>query len=529
MVRSVKKNKILFWIILILGSLVRLLYIGNIPGNTALFNDEAVSAYDAFSLLHYGTDMNGYHMPVYLISMGDGTSIMQPIILMPFIALLGLNSFSVRLPQAILGCITLPAIYYLAKKLRNDNENNEEFALLAMGIFAIIPWHIMMTRWALDCNIVVPFIIIATALMIKSTENQRYLILTAIVFVFSMYSYAVPWLVLPFIVVGSLGYLLYKHMIKIDINVVLFCIIIGVFAIPLFLFILVNAGIIPEIRTSFLSVPLVPDYRSGELSLNPKQMLLNLNNAIEMFVSQDDGRVSNVTPMYGLFYKFSGIPILIGIGASVYDIFVKKVHTCFNVLILIQLVSGFVLCLILTDMVFNRVNIILFPLTIYLIVGLQEIILFFKDLGKISVYTIYFGAFIAFLCYYISVHDNVIAENYGDGMRYGIEFIQSEEVDSYPVTVLSGMNYAQILYYTAYPTDEYLATREYDFSDKNKPSWPNVLHFGRFSFSYYDHKLTDYKSLYMSASDDADSIDFMKENGMDIHYFNAIAVGVYEP
>ncbi len=282
-----------FWIILVFGCFIRLFYIGNIPGNTALYNDEAVSAYDSFSLLHYGIDMNGYHNPVYLISMGDGTSILQPILLMPIIAVLGLNSFSVRILQAVLGCIVLPVVYYIAYKLSCDDKKRNTFALFAMGIFSIIPWHNLMCRWALDCNIIVPFLIISTGVLIKATEDNRFLPLAALFLGLCLYSYALPWMVMPIIAVGYVVCLLFTKKLRPNIFLLLYFLILGLFAIPLFLFIMVNSGIINEIRASFISIPRLPQYRTDELSLNPKQIMMNLYYAMDMLVKQDAGRVAN--------------------------------------------------------------------------------------------------------------------------------------------------------------------------------------------------------------------------------------------
>mgnify|MGYP004467537623 CR=1 FL=1 len=82
--------------ILLLGILVRVVGIANAPRG---FNqDEASAGYDAFAILKYGIDRNGMHNPVHLIAWGSGQNAAYSWLCMPFIALLGLSVWSVRLP-----------------------------------------------------------------------------------------------------------------------------------------------------------------------------------------------------------------------------------------------------------------------------------------------------------------------------------------------------------------------------------------------------------------------------------------------
>ncbi len=515
-----KKDKY-YWVILVLGCLARLFYLGNIPGNTAVFADEAVSAYDAYSILHYGFDMNGYHMPVYLVSWGDGTSIMQPYLMMPFIALMGLNALSIRLPQAILGCLSIPFFYYIAKKIRPGVEN-ENFALLAMFLFSIMPWHVMMSRWALDCNMVVPFLVFATASLIKSTEDARYLPLTAFLFGGCLYCYALPWIVMPIIVFGSVIYLIMRGKIRLDKSFVFSFLILSVMVLPLFLFILVNGGLVDEIRTTLFSVPRIPNYRTNELSLSPKQMLTNFSNAIYLFIQQDDGRVSDVTPLYGLYYKFSGIPILIGMGVSARTMIKEKNKNPLEVLIWIQLFAGVLLGSIMKETMFSRINIIHVPLTYFLAVGTYAIVEFVGEHAKWCVVFVYSVAFFAFFTYYITIHDQKVAQVYGDGMRYAMEEVTSDENKGIQVHVLSGINYGLYLYYTSFPTDVFVNTVEYEIVDDDLEPVPIRCEGVDFSGKKV---LDDPPALYICGTDDSDSLLFMRKNNMTINTYTSLAVG----
>src|SRR5574344_30371 len=111
-----KENKyeIAIYIILVIGILVRTVNIGNLP--YGIGGDEASEGYEAYSLLNYGVDRHLKSFPVHFISWGSGQNALYAYWDIPFIALLGLTEIAVRLPMAILGCITLFCVYLFFNK-----------------------------------------------------------------------------------------------------------------------------------------------------------------------------------------------------------------------------------------------------------------------------------------------------------------------------------------------------------------------------------------------------------------------------
>lgn len=85
-------SKILL-VILVLGILVRLMGIGEVPKGIHI--DEAGMAYDAYSISEYGTDRYGNQFPLYLENFGQGQSVMCMYLISPFIKLFGLNLYSI--------------------------------------------------------------------------------------------------------------------------------------------------------------------------------------------------------------------------------------------------------------------------------------------------------------------------------------------------------------------------------------------------------------------------------------------------
>lgn len=136
-------------LIFLVGFLLRLVCLGQIPAG--IHQDEAYSGYEAYCLLQTGADSHGYVNPVYFISWGHGMNALYAYLTIPFIAVGGLNVITIRLPQAIIGCLTLPLFYGFLKRIQD-----RKLALTGLCLLAFNPWHLMLSRWGLEANLV-PF------------------------------------------------------------------------------------------------------------------------------------------------------------------------------------------------------------------------------------------------------------------------------------------------------------------------------------------------------------------------------------
>lgn len=70
--KTIEQHKyiILFCLILVFGSILRLVQLGKVPGGYQM--DEAYGAFNAYSLFHSGIDSTGHSYPVYFESWGGG-------------------------------------------------------------------------------------------------------------------------------------------------------------------------------------------------------------------------------------------------------------------------------------------------------------------------------------------------------------------------------------------------------------------------------------------------------------------------
>lgn len=509
--------------IFILGMFLRLALIGNIPGNGMGYVDETFSGYEAFSMLHYGHDTQGYVRPVYLVAWGGGMSALQAYIQMPFVWLFGNTTLALRLPMAIFGCVTMMAFYFLCKELYD-----KQFAKWGLFILAIMPWHIMLSRWGLDCNYFPGLLLLAILFLTKSSKNSKFFPLSMLFFAISLYSYAAPWIVMPFVVIGGCIWLVWGVHMKIDRYIIggsiLFCLL----ATPLMLFLLVNYGIIPEIDSLFISIPKLDGFRGGEVSFALKSFINRFYNLYVMITSQSDGGIASTTKEFGMYYKFSNYLIIIGMGFSAYNI-VKKVRQKKqgDILLWIQLFAAFILAGCIEGLYIYRMNIIQIPITFFCALGCYEIEKLLGERVKYVIVTAYFVGLVAFMSYYLTEHDNAIAKKYHDGVRQAVLYLEEHTENGEKVHLLSDVGFPNVLYYGEIDTEEYMKTVVYS-DDENVKSSICTLY--PVSFCQYIMSFTNYKSngeyeefnpndYYVVIQDDEKAEKYLEEHNLDIMLF----------
>lgn len=190
-----KCKKIILILIIGLAFLLRFYRLADYP---ALNADEAAIAYNAYSLIETGMDEHGNPWPVHFQSFNDYKPGGYFYLVLPFVKLLGPTEWAVRIPGALLGVATVLILYLLVKELFKD----ETLALVSSLFLAISPWHIHFSRGGWEVNVATFFMITGVWLFIKSFKKPKLLILSALFFVFSLYTYHAARLVAPLLVIG---------------------------------------------------------------------------------------------------------------------------------------------------------------------------------------------------------------------------------------------------------------------------------------------------------------------------------------
>jgi 4-amino-4-deoxy-L-arabinose transferase-like glycosyltransferase len=140
------QNKRTPWVlaaILVMAAMLRLPALETVP--PPLNSDEASRGYDAWSILETGADRHGQRWPFFLESFGTGdfTAALTTYITVPFVALLGPTTLAMRLPDALLGVLTVAVLFFWLRR-----QGGTTVALIAAAVLAVDPWHISLCRTA---------------------------------------------------------------------------------------------------------------------------------------------------------------------------------------------------------------------------------------------------------------------------------------------------------------------------------------------------------------------------------------------
>ena len=107
-------KKIILVAIIVLAFVVRFWHLNSYP---ALNADEASIGYDAYSLIQTGHDQHGNAWPIDFQSFNDYKPGLYVYMVMPFVKVLGLTEFAVRMPTAFIGVLAVSAVYLLVLEL----------------------------------------------------------------------------------------------------------------------------------------------------------------------------------------------------------------------------------------------------------------------------------------------------------------------------------------------------------------------------------------------------------------------------
>ena len=465
--------RLLFIVFLIVGIGARIWRFGQVPAG--INQDEAFAAYEAYSLLRTGLDTSGYPFPVYLTAWGSGMNAMESYLMIPFIALFGLKVWAVRMPQLIVGILSLIAAYGILKRTAG-----RWAGLCGMFLMAVCPWHILMSRWALESNLAPGFLLFGLYFFLRGLEDHRFFLLSALMYGLSLYCYAAIWPFVPLALLLQAGYALRCGQLRFrgrdGLWIGLSALALFVLALPLMLFLLVNWGIMDEIRLPFLSVPRLLVMRTEQFSFS--SLPENTEKLLNLLFRQSDGLLWNSPEGFGLFYYGTLIFFPVGAYRVIRDAFAALRDGAPRPLGLLTapLLTGLLQGVCLARVNVNRVN-SLWPMVVLLsAAGLWTLCARLGPRALVAPLLLYAALFVRFEDYYF--HDYV--QDTQLSFYYGLE----DAVDNAlawegEICVTPDANYACLLFYSAQDPDEYRSTVTYT----NYPSaFLSVGRFGRFRF-----------------------------------------------
>ena len=440
------KNTLIATFILLIGCLIRTFLIEKYP--VGLNQDEASIGYEAFSILNYGIDRNGMSYPLHFIAWNSGQNALYGYIIIPFIKLFGVSTFAIRLPMTIIGCLTLLVAYYLFTKAFDNKKR-----LIALFIFAIIPWHIMKSRFGLESNIFPDLIFYSFCFIYFGITNnkKRYFILSSIILGISTYAYGTSYLFVPIFSLLMYGYLIYKKKITIK-SAVLYLLITGIISLPMILFTIINYFKIDTIKIFNMTIPRLYHNRFTEVTaVNGNLFFNSINNLLKTFgiiIFQRDEMLISYSPKVGILYLFS-LPFII-LGA--YNAFLgnNRLLKLNNILF----ISSMLLAMF-TDPNIVRINVLWISMIIYLVNGIV-LVYNYKKIFAYIIFLVYSIFFILFGVNYFTKYQDTLDEYTFYGLEDAINYASKLEYDNLHITSTINQPYIFYLLYNEIDPNFYI-------------------------------------------------------------------------
>ncbi len=463
MMKLTKTEKIIFFAILFLGAFSRLYRFGTAP--PGLNQDEAFAAYESWALLHDGVDSSLHSFPVYLTAWGSGMNALESYLMLPFLTLFGVKTWVIRLPQLLLGLSSVLAAFLLGRRFSGTRGG-----LCTAALLALCPWHILLSRWALESNMAPGLLLWGLVFFCKGLEDSRFLPLSALFYGLSLYAYSAIWPVMPLL----LGLMLLCARPKLDRRLVLSGLILAALALPLVGFLAVNYGLMDEFTIGPFSVPKLVAARSNEVSL--ANFAQNLRRALQILLRQSDGLKWNSPGRFGLFYPVALPFALLGLGELIRRLIVSLREKRFDpaVLLLFWLGAGILLTALISVNI-NRMNFLLMPLALTIALGADTLLRLAGRYGKagaallLTVLLVSFGCFERY--YFTDYADSLrgeFTEGWSEALDTALEHDGTVYVSRalhYPKLLLaaevSPYDFSDSVIYERYPA-QYLSPKSFD-------------------------------------------------------------------
>lgn len=201
------KNRFILTLIIALSFFLRIYKITSIP--PSLNWDETSIGYNAYSIMLTGKDEWGEFVPLHFKSFGEYKLPAQIYASIPGIYFFGLNELGVRITPVVYGTLTVLLLYLLLQRLYNLRP----ISLIGTFLLAISPWHIQLTRASFESSFSLFWFLMAIWFLIKGFKKPKWLVISTIPFVISVYTYNTARVFTPLFL--FVFYLInYKFMLK---------------------------------------------------------------------------------------------------------------------------------------------------------------------------------------------------------------------------------------------------------------------------------------------------------------------------
>ena len=216
-IKKLKDHSKIGWFFLVLIILLAgFLRIWNLNHNPYGFNaDEAAFGYNAYSLIETGRDEHGQLFPINFKSFADYKPGLFVYLVLPFVKILGLNVWAVRLPAALLGTLAVFVLMLLARDIFDEKKITNPLSLLSGFFLAVSPWHLHFGRGGWEAGVATTFALLGVWFFTKAIRYRfSYVLPSVLFFILSIYAYHSTRLITPLMVIGLIIFYRKKIFLK---------------------------------------------------------------------------------------------------------------------------------------------------------------------------------------------------------------------------------------------------------------------------------------------------------------------------
>lgn len=503
-----KHYRLVILFIVIIGAAIRIAHYPHIP--PGLNQDEANSAYEAYAIAQTGCDKWGNAYPAYFPSWGSGQNALQTYLSVPFISAFGLSIFSARIVSLLLGIAALPLLFFCLRPVGRFT------AALGTIMLAFSPWHFMLSRWALESNLL-PFCMLLGCYTLSQAiirQQLRWIIPCLLPFAMALYAYGTTAIVLPIfilLVIIILRRAYIKHLLAWTTACILFLIA----AMPFGLSFIKNYILGHDVAWTnklFFSTPMFAAIRLSQDN-NIKRGDILEANINYLLTGCNDGTNYNMLPKFNLLHSLS-MPLAIIAAIALCYLLVKrkrfallKPSNTVMVIFLCWFISSFILAWSF-ELNVNRFNHFFIPcmaLGAWLIdITLRKaVIQEWKYKLQVAIACFFIlGNFSAFRYYFIYYPETEIKYDFNSGLEEALHYADTLHIEQVRITEHMPLPYVYTLFYLQYPPDSFRRQAIYEVKDGEY----KVHRFGKYVF-HQTYLTPDMPYGYVSRIDEYPSTD----------------------
>ncbi len=393
-----------YWIFLLLIFAVylfsRVLKLDSFPNGIHV--DELSMAVDAKSILFNGIERSGAKYPPYFRNYGGGQNALYIYLEAFLLNFLPSTIFTIRIQAVFWGAVCLFAMFGICYEILEKHG----YALMGAILVTTLPVFVMSQRFGLESYQLLPFCTIVMYFLVRAIKygKPRDFILTGIFMGASLYSYALSYIVWPIFLLLAGIYLLYIKKISLK-QIILLAVPLGVLAIPLILFQLVNFGILEPFTLGISDYQPLPIAREEDLGFS--NILTNLLYFKKLFLGGEP-LTYNVLPEFGTVYMFLIPFVIIGLVLCIKDTVTSFKTKTISVqpLFVFFWLAGTIVMLFIKGLNVNRVNELFLPFVVFIVIAIHRLLA--RNPLTLSWLAVWLGASFFFFMYFYFFMQNAV-------------------------------------------------------------------------------------------------------------------------